>query len=116
MVNESVLIPRPETEELVQWAVQALQHQSEPLRVLDLCTGSGCIAVSVAAQLPAASMTACDVSRAALDVAQTNALRHHAQVDFFSCDILQQLEVLATHLAPASVQAILSNPPYVRRS
>ena len=116
VVNESVLIPRPETEELVQWAVQLLPRQYEPLQVLDLCTGSGCIAVSVAAQLPTASMTACYVSRAALDVAQTNAQRHHAQVDFFACDILQQQEVLATRLAPASVQAILSNPPYVRRS
>jgi release factor glutamine methyltransferase len=118
VVNESVLIPRPETEELVQWAVQALQrqHTQEGLKVLDVCTGSGCIAVSVAAQLPAVSVAACDVSREALEVAQINAQRHHAQVDFFSCDILQQQEMLAMPLAPASVQAILSNPPYVRRS
>ncbi|MDR3180341.1 MAG: peptide chain release factor N(5)-glutamine methyltransferase [Prevotellaceae bacterium] len=119
MVNESVLIPRPETEELVQLAVQTLrtlQHKSEPVKALDLCTGSGCIAVSVAAQLPAVPVAACDVSREALEVAQINAQRHHTQIDFFSYDILQQQEVLAAHLAPASVQAILSNPPYVRRS
>lgn len=116
VVNESVLIPRPETEELVQHTVQALRRQSGTLKVLDLCTGSGCIAVSVAAQLPAAAVAACDVSHAALEVAQVNAQRHHVPIDFFSCDILQQPEALAAHLAPASVQAILSNPPYVRRS
>jgi release factor glutamine methyltransferase len=117
VVDESVLIPRPETEELVQWAVQALQrlHTQGLLNVLDLCTGSGCIAVAVAAQLPAMSVVACDVSGEALEVAQTNAQRHHTQVDFFTCDILQQPEVLAAHLVPASVQAILSTPPYVRR-
>jgi release factor glutamine methyltransferase len=116
VVNESVLIPRPETEELVQQAVQALRSYDGRLNVLDLCTGSGCIAVSVAAQLPAAAVAACDVSREALAVAQANAQRHHTPVDFFTCDILRQPEALAAHLAPASVQAILSNPPYVRRS
>jgi release factor glutamine methyltransferase len=116
MVNEAVLIPRPETEELVQVAVLALRRQSGAPTVLDLCTGSGCIAVAVATQLPAAAVTACDVSQEALGVACANARRLHAQVDFFACDILQQPEELATHLAPASVQAILSNPPYVRRS
>jgi release factor glutamine methyltransferase len=119
MVNGSVLIPRPETEELVRLAVQALrtlQRPNTPLRVLDLCTGSGCIAVSVAAQLPAVSVAACDVSEEALEVAQRNAQRHHARVDFFPCDILRQPEAPAAHLAPASVQAIVSNPPYVRRS
>jgi release factor glutamine methyltransferase len=117
-VNESVLIPRPETEELVQRAVQALRHQKArgPLNVLDVCTGSGCIAVAVAAQLPSSSVAACDVSEEALNVAQANAQRHHAPIDFFTCDILQQQAVLAAHLAPASVHAILSNPPYVRRS
>jgi release factor glutamine methyltransferase len=117
-VNESVLIPRPETEELVQRALQALRGHSAqaPLRVLDLCTGSGCIAVAVAAQWPALSVAACDVSAAALDVAQRNAQRHHTPVGFFTCDILQQQEILAAHLAPAPVHAILSNPPYVRRS
>ena len=115
-VNESVLIPRPETEELVQHAVQALRRRNGTLKVLDLCTGSGCIAVSVSAQLPAAAVAACDISHAALEVAQINARRHRAPVDFFSCDVLRQPEALAAHLAPASVQAILSNPPYVRRS
>jgi release factor glutamine methyltransferase len=117
-VNESVLIPRPETEELVQQAVQALRGRNtqEPLRVLDMCTGSGCIAVAVAAQWPALSVAACDVSAEALSVAQHNAQRHHTPIDFFTCDILRGQDVLATHLAPASVQAILSNPPYVRRS
>jgi release factor glutamine methyltransferase len=116
IVNEAVLIPRPETEELVQAAVQALQRQSGTPSVLDLCTGSGCIAVAVAAQLPTAAVAACDVSPEALGVARANAQRLRAQVDFFTCDILQQPEALAAHLAPASVQAILSNPPYVRHS
>jgi release factor glutamine methyltransferase len=116
VVNASVLIPRPETEELVQLAVQTLQQQRTPWRALDLCTGSGCIAVSVAAQLPAAQVAACDVSEEALAVAQRNAQRHRTPVDFFPCDILHQHDALAARLAPASVHAILSNPPYVRRS
>jgi release factor glutamine methyltransferase len=118
MVNESVLIPRPETEELVQWAVQILKDKKPAgtLQALDLCTGSGCIAVAVAVQLPAVQVAACDVSNAALEVAQANAQRHHTAIDFFACDILQPQDVLATRFAPASAHAILSNPPYVRRS
>jgi release factor glutamine methyltransferase len=86
------------------------------MKALDFCTGSGCIAVAVATQLPAVQVAACDVSCAALEVAQTNAQRHHTAIDFFACDILQPQDVLATRFTPASVHAILSNPPYVRQS
>jgi release factor glutamine methyltransferase len=142
-VNASVLIPRPETEELVQWMAspqESRSRQSQPAvgkntglclstancycklllpfegAVLDLCTGSGCIAVSVSAQWPDVQVAACDVSEEALEVARANAQRHHTPIDFFACDILRQQDLLAARFAPASVQVILSNPPYVRRS
>ena len=123
-VNENVLIPRPETEELVHWAVDELKSFAAP-RVLDLCTGSACIAVSVAAALPSAQVSACDISLPALDVARRNAARNKVNIDFFECDILSdELQVTSyknpvtrhSSLVTSPVDCILSNPPYVRNS
>jgi release factor glutamine methyltransferase len=117
-VNEAVLIPRPETEELVHWAIAELNHINapHPLQALDLCTGSGCMAVSVATLAHAVSVAACDVSENALAVARNNAKRHNVAVNFFTCDILHTPEKLSSSLLPASYHAILSNPPYVRHA
>jgi release factor glutamine methyltransferase len=123
-VNEQVLIPRPETEELVQWAVEELKACSAPV-VLDLCTGSGCIAVAVSKQCPTAKVLACDISTGALAVAQRNAVKNKADVDFFYYDVLgtrnkdifsQFSTVIARNEAINSQFSILSNPPYVRNS
>ena len=115
-VDEQVLIPRPETEELVHWAVEELQAYTAPV-VLDLCTGSGCIAVAVAKQCPAAKVLACDISSGALEVAQRNAARNDVTVDFFQCDILNQVSGIRYQVSGINSSfIILSNPPYVRNS
>lgn len=101
-VGEGVLIPRPETEELVLRAV-SLQPQS----LLDLCTGSGCIAVTAACMLPEASVMATDISAAALEYARRNAASHGAEVEFIQADIFDMPPLGCTF------DVILSNPPYI---
>ena len=104
-VREGVLIPRPETEELVRMITDRYKGRSG-LRVLDVGTGSGCIAVTLAAELKQAEVVAVDVSESALEVARENARTHRVPVDFVRCDILQ--EGPSGHL-----DLIVSNPPYV---
>ena len=108
-VNPHVLIPRPETEELVEWVVR--EHAGRPLRILDVGTGSGCIAVSLAHALPGATVWALDVSPAALQTARENAALNGADVRFLEADILQW--ETAPALAGLSFDVVVSNPPYV---
>ena len=104
-VREGVLIPRPETEELVRMITDRYKGRSG-LRVLDVGTGSGCIAVTLAAELKQAEVVAVDVSESALEVARENACRHRVLVDFVRCDMLQE--------GPSGhFDLIVSNPPYV---
>ena len=105
-VNEHTLIPRPETEELVDWIVTEAKH--EPLQILDIGTGSGCIAISLAQQLPKAKVTAIDISAEALKVAKRNSTSIKAEVEFVIQDVLK-LNKLDT-----SFDIVVSNPPYVR--
>lgn len=105
-VNEHVLIPRPETEELVSWIV-ADNEFAGPLRILDIGTGSGCIAVSLAKNLPDAAVAAIDVSEAALAVAKKNAAANDVEVRLIEKDILSAMNL-------GSYEVIVSNPPYVR--
>ena len=107
-VDENVLIPRPETEELVDWVLQTYPDKTYPLHILDIGTGSGCIAVSLAKALPEAQVTAIDVSPKAIAVAQRNAERNGIKVQFLQRDILQ------TETLPEKYDIIISNPPYVR--
>ena len=109
-VNEHVLIPRPETEELVYWASEALDVQTS-LKVLDLCTGSGCIAISLAKQFPKVDISACDISSEAIAVARRNAEKNEVSVHFFEGDIL---DLKSSYDLQYSL--IVSNPPYVRQS
>jgi len=110
-VSPYVLIPRPETEELVDWVVQEYKnHKSESLEVLDIGTGSGCIAVSLAKKLHWANVSALDVSKKALGIAEENAQHNQVEIDFFERDILQADSL------PKSYDVIVSNPPYVRES
>jgi release factor glutamine methyltransferase len=107
-VNTAVLIPRPETEELVHHICR--RHAKEQgLRLLDIGTGSGCIAISLALCLPGAVVSAVDVSPSALEVAQENARLLGADVQFFETDILEEFPV-----ALSLLDVIVSNPPYVR--
>lgn len=108
-VNESVLIPRPETEELVEWILT--EQPGEPIRLLDIGTGSGCIPISLQKNLPGATVWAIDVSEDALATAQGNATRLHAPVHFA---VMDALDTAATATLP-EFDIIVSNPPYIRQ-
>lgn len=107
LVNENTLIPRPETEELVDWIITE-NEMSGKLKILDIGTGSGCIAISLAKNLSDASVSAIDVSDAALDVAKQNAQINEVSVEFIEADIL------SVDSLPKKYDVIVSNPPYVR--
>lgn len=109
-VNQNVLIPRPETEELVSWVLEDVGKDSSLSRkkILDIGTGSGCIAVSLAKNLPEASVFALDISNAALETAQQNATQNKVHIEFIQADILH------TEKLPHDFDVIVSNPPYVR--
>jgi release factor glutamine methyltransferase len=126
IVNENVLIPRPETEELVNWIIEGerkierlkdekIEERKDikievqrDLKILDIGTGSGCIAISLAKNLPHAKVFALDVSFDALKVAKLNAERNGVSVTFLEKDILQTEDLMA------QFDLIVSNPPYVR--
>jgi release factor glutamine methyltransferase len=105
-VDKNVLIPRPETELLVREVVDFVKEN--PARILDVGTGSGCIAVTLACELPNANVMATDVSSSAIDVAHKNSLTFNTYVEFFINDVLTE------ELPEADV--IVSNPPYVAKS
>lgn len=107
VVNEAVLIPRPETEELVEWIVQEMPP---PAVIFDVGTGSGCIAISLKSLLPFAEVYGCDISTEALEVARQNARNNHQVVNFFKQDILSD------NSAPRKYNVIVSNPPYIPKS
>lgn len=106
-VNEHTLIPRPETEELVEWIVQE-NKLSGKIKILDIGTGSGCISIALAKNLPDAEVYAIDVSPEALAVAKRNAEHNNTAVDFW------QKDILTTESLPEIFDIIVSNPPYVR--
>ena len=107
-VREGVLIPRPETEELVMWAIQVAKEFPSP-RILDLCTGSGCIAIALKKLIPAATVTAIDLSAEALTIAQENATKLGADVRFLADDVLKGVPQLGNE----QFDIIVSNPPYI---
>ncbi|SHI71733.1 peptide chain release factor N(5)-glutamine methyltransferase [Flavobacterium terrae] len=109
-VNENTLIPRPETEELVDWIIQCANEKFkiEKIKILDIGTGTGCIAVSLAKNLTNAEVYALDVSEKALEIAHKNANRNNVSVTFLSQSILETEDLLR------EFHIIVSNPPYVR--
>jgi release factor glutamine methyltransferase len=109
-VNTHVLIPRPETEELVQWIVQE-NKTTQPLSILDMGTGSGCIAITLAKKLAQAQIYALDISTEALEMAQINAAIHQAKICFLQGDILSFPDL--NFLLPEKLDVIVSNPPYI---
>ncbi|MDR2809277.1 MAG: peptide chain release factor N(5)-glutamine methyltransferase [Tannerellaceae bacterium] len=111
-VSPQVLIPRPETEELVERIVEDYAGQTPS--ILDIGTGSGCIAVSLAHSLPNAKVTALDVSAEALCIAGENAERNQVSVSFIQTDILSVEQ--ASEAIEGMFDLIVSNPPYVRES
>ena len=120
VVNKHVLIPRPETEELVAWVVSESSRfktfntstkqttETKQLKILDIGTGSGCIPISLKKQLPFAKISAIDISEEALTVAKKNAVLNNVDIHFILQDILKTV-ALDQHY-----DIIISNPPYVR--
>ena len=106
-VNEQVLIPRPETEELVKWVLSDFEDVKDCYNVLELGTGSGCIAISLAKEQSKFCIQALDISETALDIAKKNALHHHAEIDFIHQD-MTSIEVWSK-----SINVVISNPPYI---
>lgn len=129
-VNNHTLIPRPETEELVQWIIEESNYKTQipnpdsywvqqqttnnkQLTILDIGTGSGCIAVSLAKSLPDAKVYAIDISKNALNVAKENAILNNVEVNFIQADILNQKN-WNLGFGNLVFDLIVSNPPYVR--
>ena len=111
-VTPDTLIPRPETEELVGWVASLLPFEA-PCSVLDVGTGTGCIAISLAKQFPRAQVTAWDISEGALAVAQQNAETNGVTVDFRQKDVLEVVNDAVVSMPTHAPLYIVSNPPYI---
>jgi release factor glutamine methyltransferase len=111
-VNEQVLIPRQETEELVEWILQTESSNNPNPNVLDIGTGSGCIPITIKKNRPAAQVTAIDVCSSALDVAIQNSITHETEIEFILLDFLDEGK---WKQLPA-FDLIISNPPYIKAS
>ena len=111
LVDSNVLIPRPETEELVDWILKNEKSKNLNLKtILDIGTGSGCIAISLAKNLSMSQIYALDISENALKIAQKNANSNDVSIEFICQNILETNEL------PQKFDVIVSNPPYVRES
>lgn len=110
-VTPDVLIPRPETEELVEWVADDMRGRTP--RILDIGTGSGCIAVSLARRLPQSRVRAVDISSGSLAVAARNARRNGVEVGFVLQDALAGMENWSAEITGIKYDAVVSNPPYV---
>ncbi|WP_297762215.1 peptide chain release factor N(5)-glutamine methyltransferase [uncultured Muriicola sp.] len=106
-VNEDVLIPRPETEGLVQWVLNDCQKSESNIKILDIGTGSGCIAIALAKNLHQAEVSAIDISKEALEVAKQNAKNNKVSVLFKNADVRDM------DISEENYDIIVSNPPYV---
>ena len=106
-VNSSVLIPRPETEELVNWVLEDHQNLEEKQTLIDFGTGSGCIAIALAKEQPSFEVTAIDFYSSVLNLAKQNAIKNKTSVSFLQHDILQ------LNTLKLNVDIIVSNPPYI---
>ena len=116
-VNENTLIPRPETEELVEIIIKnegKRKREEGKVRILDIGTGSGCIAISLAKNIPNTEVYAIDVSEGALATAQKNAELNKVAINFILTNILDVVALSAIHGLDKQFDIIVSNPPYVR--
>lgn len=107
-VSPAVLIPRPETEELIEWIL--LETKKINPHILDIGTGSGCIAIALAKKMQYATVDAWDISESALEIARQNAITNNVSVEFSNVDVLKSLSVRKYF------DIIVSNPPYIKES
>jgi len=121
-VDKNVLIPRPETEELIEWILNELGVKNSTFNILDIGTGSGCIAISLAKNIPNATVFALDISKKALQLAQQNATLNNVNIHFIKDDILNSnvtssaIESYENEgLLSLKFDIIVSNPPYVQK-
>lgn len=108
IVNKNVLIPRPETEELVNWVINQVKNNTSYKTLLDIGTGSGCIPISIKKNCPNLKVSTLDVSLKAIEIAKQNAVQNKVEIQFIHMDILQ-VKTLENKF-----DIIISNPPYVR--
>lgn len=116
-VERGVLVPRHETEELVSWVESHLRKQvterNVNRKILDIGTGSGCIAIALASRLQDYRVMACDNSEVSLKVSKFNALKNNVSIDIFHCDLMKKG---TSYIPSSSLECIVSNPPYVTQS
>ena len=106
-VNKNVLIPRPETEELVEIVIKLItKYLSTNINILDIGTGSGCISIALKKEFPSSNVTACDISEKALELACENAKINNTPINFIQSDIFSKIT--------DKYNLIISNPPYIR--
>lgn len=111
-VGPGVLIPRPETELMAEYAIREVKSQNPRLRILDICTGSGCIALSLAKQFPDASVFAADISEKAIEYAKRNKLKNSLHNVYFFRNSL--LDAVRQHAEDSQFDMVIANPPYIR--
>ena len=109
MVNENTLIPRPETEELVEWVIQEINKKQELLSILDIGTGTGCIPISLKKHVSKTSVSAIDISEEALSIARENAALNETDIRFMLDDLFSP----SASLHDSRYDLIISNPPYI---
>lgn len=109
-VDRHTLIPRPETEELVEWIEQSYSSSEPKMNLLDIGTGSGCIAIALAKKISACEVTAWDISKGALEMARRNALNNGVSIQF------EKVDILSKPMSGKRWDVVVSNPPYVRQS
>ncbi len=120
-VDKNVLIPRPETEELADIVIEMAKKKKGQLRIMDACTGSGCLAIAIKKALPDSIVCACDISDSALALAKQNAEQNNCEIRFFHADLLAEnfpndgktSEKDDCEIPDGEYDIIVSNPPYV---
>lgn len=112
LVNKNVLIPRPETEELVEWILKDINNKNQKLQIIDLCSGSGCISIALAKNLPKSQIDGIDVSEKALELSQKNSVLNKVSVNYIQTNLLDSEKINTNK----KYDIIVSNPPYIKKS